>query len=1026
MAVDDRRLSACDCLKIGSKDSSEHSKESLEMINNRLLQNSIKEADGQFQVVISNSGNSDLNSLKNDSTNLNSNLDSHIPSLKWNGALVIKDVAEHSLNVFKPVEGKGKAVTEMDPHIPPLKRNGALVIKEILDQSPNVVKHVEGKGKAVAETLNPSSSGIKLFVNRFGNSNAIPGLCRSAINESSLNLVNKNFHSELDSSMVTDDTLLISEMPKKSGDNASANPWSKKPYINLDFNEKEVIISEDGIAVKLIQEMEDINSKKLSKSLVIKVFGRELHSYKVAWELRKQWNQFGQFHFTTLGKGWFLCSFSSVQMSEEVLAGGPWFVNEHIIGMEKWTPEFSTNSNKGLSSPIWIRMHQLPLQCWDEKNIACIASMIGKPLMLDGNMFQWGRREFARVCVRISLDKPLPLGVWVDSISGRFFQPVKYEKVSNLCYGCGKIGHMENDCELKVNNTKVMKVTFDSTSNNDKGKVQEVLKEKENNYGPWIMVNNKKRWKNKPGNKLINNPSTRYMEKSRNPDVPKILEEKTSLIEEDSEEGELSENVSIAVKNVPQVEWKKSIKNENKVDDIQNSVIDGKLIKSAPLAHKQKLSKELKHLGPGANKREASLYLNDFVKSWYVLFVGLVETKISSFERYEVNKCLGDDWDYFLLPSVGASGGIMVFWKANIAKFSLIKSSSQCVIRELCLFNNSKWLISTIYGNKNAVLRRKLWEDLEENNSTNFPMIIGGDFNCILSQEDKRGGKKFSFYQGPQEMAAFMARNDLHDVGIIGPKFTWCNNKSGNARILERLDGCLLNYKALNMIQNAVVRHLPRIAFDHCPLIIRIIQDKLYQNKQIKFEEVWASFQAAKGIVFKSWNKLVKGNEMDIINVKCKRSLKALYYWSRQKLKCFKDSNERLKTEIAEIQSEEANESGLEPEKLFLLRNKIHEFNVNLARLSTWWRQRTKLKCIQDNDTNSRLFHSFANGRRMGNIIHQLKNDAVIKESGSNISPGLDGTTYSFFKHYWYITGNNVWKAIQQAFITERICSSWK
>ncbi|XP_020688382.1 uncharacterized protein LOC110103859 [Dendrobium catenatum] len=194
-------------------------------------------------------------------------------------------------------------------------------------------------------------------------------------------------------------------------------------------------------------------------------------------------------------------------------------------------------------------------------------------------------------------------------------------------------------------------------------------------------------------------------------------------------------------------------------------------------------------------------------------------------------------------------------------------------------------------------------------------------------------------------MAAFMARNDLHDVGIIGPKFTWCNNKSENARILERLDRCLLNSKALNMIQNAV--------------------DKLFHTKQIKFEEVWASFPASKGIVLKSWNKPVKGNDMDIINVKCKR--RSEWEW-----------NGARETYSAEI--------------------KIHEFNLNLARLSTWWRQRTKLKWIQDNDTNSRFFQSFANGRRMGNLIHQLKNDeGNLVENQAEIEEIL----LNFFNNKW-------------------------
>ncbi|XP_020699577.1 uncharacterized protein LOC110111872 [Dendrobium catenatum] len=298
-------------------------------------------------------------------------------------------------------------------------------------------------------------------------------------------------------------------------DLAKVNPWSNKPYIKLNFNENDVVLSEDGKAVRLFEEMEEMNSKKLSKSLVIKVFGRNLPSHMVAWELRRQWNKFGQFHFTTLGKGWFLCSFSSEEMTKAAHSGGPWFINGHIIGMEKWTPKFSTESNKGLSSPIWIRMPHLPLQCWDEKNVACIASRIGKPLMLDGNIFHWGRREFSRICVRISLDQPLPLGVWVDSISGRFFQLMEYEKVSNFCFGCGKIGHLENECELKNNNPKVMKVSVDNSSRNDMGKTQEVIKEP--NYGPWIMVNNKKRRNYKTRSKTINSNSTIFVKKASNP-----------------------------------------------------------------------------------------------------------------------------------------------------------------------------------------------------------------------------------------------------------------------------------------------------------------------------------------------------------------------------------------------------------------------------------------------------------------------------------------------------------------------------
>ncbi|XP_028549945.1 uncharacterized protein LOC114579457 [Dendrobium catenatum] len=206
---------------------------------------------------------------------------------------------------------------------------------------------------------------------------------------------------------------------------AQKNPWNKRPYIKVDMSKIENFLTEDGLAVKLFEPNMEINSKKLQLSM------------------------FGKFYLTVLGSGWFLCSFFSTEAVEEVLSGGPWFVKGHIVGIDKWSPKFTTDSLKGLSSPIWLRLPNLPLYCWDEVNVERIASLIGVLVLIDGDMFQWGRREFARVCVRIELDKKLPLGVWVEGLHGRFFQKVEYEKVSTLCFNCGKLGHLNKACVLK-------------------------------------------------------------------------------------------------------------------------------------------------------------------------------------------------------------------------------------------------------------------------------------------------------------------------------------------------------------------------------------------------------------------------------------------------------------------------------------------------------------------------------------------------------------------------------------------------
>ncbi|KAI0526848.1 hypothetical protein KFK09_002440 [Dendrobium nobile] len=157
--------------------------------------------------------------------------------------------------------------------------------------------------------------------------------------------------------------------------------------------------------------------------------------------------------------------------------------------------------------------------------------------------------------------------------------------------------------------------------------------------------------------------------------------------------------------------------------------------------------------------------------------------------------------------SVGLAGGILVSWDNSLASFTVLDSSPQFVIGELDVLKKGRWRIAIIYGSKDVYVRRLLWEKLETFSGTDLPMVIGGDFNCLLTKEDKRGGRRFSFSIGPREMKSFLTSNDLHEVGYVGPKYTWSNNKLGADRILERLDRCFLNSSAISLGHRMVVRH---------------------------------------------------------------------------------------------------------------------------------------------------------------------------------------------------------------------------
>ncbi|XP_020684665.1 uncharacterized protein LOC110101207 [Dendrobium catenatum] len=277
----------------------------------------------------------------------------------------------------------------------------------------------------------------------------------------------------------------------------------------------------------------------------------------------------------------------------------------------------------------------------------------------------------------------------------------------------------------------------------------------------------------------------------------------------------------------------------------------------------------------GARKVLASLYLKEFVKQYGVGFIGLLETKVSSMNRKDIIALIGMDWNCFHYPSEGLSGGTLILWNTRFAFFNALFSSCQCVIGDLKIHNKELWKISTVYANKDSYKRRDLWNQLEKYMLLDSPSVVGGDFNCLLSKGDKKGGRGFEFSQGSKEMKYFFANLDYHELSFIGPRYTWCNNKLGGAQILERLDRCFVNSSALESNSLLVVHHLPRIASDHCPIMMKLWEDQLKPNVYIKFKDTWASHYASAAIVQKAWNKNIANHHLDRLHIKFKKGFES-------------------------------------------------------------------------------------------------------------------------------------------------------
>ncbi|XP_020700618.1 uncharacterized protein LOC110112661 [Dendrobium catenatum] len=198
-------------------------------------------------------------------------------------------------------------------------------------------------------------------------------------------------------------------------------------------------------------------------------------------------------------------------------------------------------------------------------------------------------------------------------------------------------------------------------------------------------------------------------------------------------------------------------------------------------------------------------------------------------------------------------------------------------------------------------------------------------------------------------MGDFMAANDLVDPGFSGPAFTWTNNKDARSRIFSRLDRFLVSSSILENYQELWVVHLARLASDHCPILcsFKVGGRKTYSN-WIKFEDVWTTFPRAWQIVSEKWNVPDSGTDAAKLQKKCSRSLKALFFWSRNKMDKMNQLKEDLYEEIRILQELECSLNGLTEFQSKTLRYKVQLLKSTLARITTWWGQRAKVHWIEE------------------------------------------------------------------------------
>ena len=193
--------------------------------------------------------------------------------------------------------------------------------------------------------------------------------------------------------------------------------------------------------------------------------------------------------------------------------------------------------------------------------------------------------------------------------------------------------------------------------------------------------------------------------------------------------------------------------------------------------------------GLGNPRTIQSLGLLTKAKGPEVVF--LMETKLWYKRAHLVAKKLNYE-GCLVVEAIGRSGGLLLLWKQDV-KVELLNYSQ----RHINVFitdepGGSRWLLTYFYGNFEVSQRKGSFELLNSFKPTDMGWCVIGDYNEILTNDEKVGGRVRS--EGQMDLfRQVLVKGSLFDLGWRGDKFTWSNRHEDESFTKERLDRVLAN-----------------------------------------------------------------------------------------------------------------------------------------------------------------------------------------------------------------------------------------
>ncbi|XP_074314802.1 uncharacterized protein LOC141650968 [Silene latifolia] len=343
-----------------------------------------------------------------------------------------------------------------------------------------------------------------------------------------------------------------------------------------------------------------------------------------------------------------------------------------------------------------------------------------------------------------------------------------------------------------------------------------------------------------------------------------------------------------------------------------------------------------------------------------------METMVSARELEKIRNSCGFS-SGICVSSRGRAGGLGLWWRdINVQLISY--NNNHILVEILDAHNAPVWRAGGIYGWPETSNKFRTWDLMRSLcGGSRVPIVLFGDFNEILSGNEKEGGA----VRRESQMDAFRGAIDdcaLHDLGYRGNVFTWQRGLTFETMIRERLDRAIATTEWSYLFPRAFVQHFPIYSSDHSAIIIKEEEGQFRGGgrRGFKFEPFWAADEQCRGVVKEAW----EGEIGEDVPGKVKACSVKLAEWARQR---FGDVKRKLREREADLTFWQRQPPSAD--MLSKCREIVNELDVLRRQVETYWYTRARKCELRDGDKNTSYFHHKAKQRKRRNAIKGIEDN---------------------------------------------------